>query len=132
MKEDWKFQYKAGELTEAAKARLKFYEGRLAFWQKKQKEVIAKIRKEGIQVDESVGGAGGLGKMAYSNTGRPASVSVRNDLVTDMNECQGKVAEHKVNVATYEGWVAVLADQHKEYVLELTQRDWLFFFSKKT
>lgn len=129
MKEQWKFPYKVSLLAAAAKEKRKFYESRVRYWTGKKAETIKKIKSEGIEIAESV--AADDKSYLPNSFGRGGGVSVRNDLVADLQECQGKIITHNKNVAIYDGWVEVLGDQSGEHVLELTQEDWLFFFSKK-
>ncbi len=127
----WEFQYKVKDLLEAAKARMAFYESRVAFWESKKTETIEKIKSEGITIDESL--AARDGKAAYSNfAGRGGQVVIRDDLERDLSEAHGRVASHRKNVATYEAWVEILSSQHQDQVRELNHDDWLFFFSKKS
>ena len=126
----WKFSYNADQLTTAAKTKFDYHSARLVWWQQKQQETIAKIKSEGVKVDESI--VEELTKTGYStsNIGRGPQVQIRNDLLADLNECAHKVEEHRRKIKDYEGWVEILASQG-QLTLALDQEDWLFFFSKK-
>lgn len=126
-RDEWKFAYTAEKLLEAATAKKTFHEGRLTWWTDKQKEVEATIRSEGIEIDESV--AIGTSNYANSFTGRGANVTIRNDLVRDLQECVSKAQEHREKVRGYDAWIQVLASQGRA-AFDLHQDDWLFFFGK--
>lgn len=127
---EWEFNYTVARVLEAAKAQLAYYESRLAWWTDKRNETKIKIQAEGIEIDESVT-AGDGGKYSTSNNFRGESVTIRNDLVKDLNECVNKVAEHRGRIQIMSGWVEVLGAQPAHGTLILHHDDWLFFFSKK-
>lgn len=118
----WEFSYAADKLLEAATAKNKFHTERLDWWGKKKEEVMTTIKAEGLEIDESVA-------FGYSNSARQTGVSVRNDLLADLNECVGKITEHKALVKDYDAWIQVLASQGQS-TFALHQDDWLFFFGK--
>lgn len=118
----WEFPYTADKLLEAATLKNAFHTERLTWWEEKKKEVMEKIKSEGLEIDESVA-------VRYSNSGRRTSVQVRDDLLRDLNECTQKTEEHKNKVKDYSGWIEVLASQGQS-AFPLHQEDWLFFFSK--
>lgn len=130
MKDGWKFQYKVGAVLKGAQGKRKFYEGRVRYWAGKKVGVIKEIKAGGIEIDESVA-ADDKAYVVHGSFGRGGNVTIRDDLVRDLSECQAKIAKHTQNVAVYDGWVEVLEDQPKDGVLELAHSDWLFFFSKK-
>src|SRR6266478_6038948 len=123
----WKFTYNADKLLLAAETKINWHEGRLKWWKDKREEIKGTIRSEGIEIDESVAAAEEGYK--FSSAQRGASVSIRNDLVSDLNECVNKVKEHQSKVRDYDAWRQVLASQG-QVSLELQQDDWLFFFGK--
>jgi hypothetical protein len=124
----WKFAYTADHLLVAAKTKKTWHEGRVNWWTKKRDEIKEKIKSEGIEIDESVA-FGTEGYLSNKSNYRGASVSIRNDLVQDLNECVNKVSEHQTKVKEYDAWVQVLESQGK-VSLDLNQDDWLFFFGK--
>jgi len=126
-RDEWKFPYTADKLLEAATAKKTFHEGRLTWWQDKQKEVESTIKSEGIEIDESV--AAGIGTYTSTSLHRGAQVSIRHDLVRDLQECVGKVSEHREKIKGYDAWAQVLASQGQSS-FDLHQEDWLFFFGK--
>ncbi len=127
----WKFGYQADKLLDAAKNKLAWHNGRLEWWAAKQKDVQNKIRAEGLEIDESVAVISG-GYSTSNISHRGPTVQIRNDLLTDHNECVGKVAEHRAKVRDYDSWVQVLNAEVElrgdKAVFELQQDDWLFFF----
>lgn len=126
-RDEWAFPYTADKLLEAAQAKKTFHESRLEWWEGKRKEVETTIRAEGIEIDESV--AANLSSYSNSTVGRGAQVSIRTDLVRDLQECVGKTAEHRQKIKDYDAWTQVLASQGQS-TFDLHQDDWLFFFGK--
>ena len=51
---DWKFDYTATKLGEAAQAKINWHTDRLEWWKTKKDQVFATIRKEGLEVDEKI------------------------------------------------------------------------------
>jgi hypothetical protein len=131
MRHIWKFAYTADKLLEAAQAKHSFHTGRLTWWTAKRDEIKETIKSDGIEIDESVADQAGKsgGYPGYSTLGRPSQVSIRTDLVQDLNECLSKVQEHRGKVREYDAWIQVLESQGKAS-LDLDQDDWLFFFGK--
>lgn len=129
LRDDWKFPYRAGQLRDAAKEKVAFYEGRVKYWEGKKSEVLAQIKADGIEVEESVAADD---KAYFSNSSRGPVVTVRNDLAEDLRECHNKLAKHRGNVAIYDGWLQMLDGRPADEVLHLERDDWLFFFSKKS
>lgn len=121
----WKFPYTADKLLAAANTKVEFHKARLAWWEDKKASVLATVKAEGIEIDESVAAGEGYGK-SYS---RHESVTIRDDLVRDLSECVSKVKEHRGKVADYGGWAEVLASQGQA-TFDLFQGDWLYFFGK--
>lgn len=121
----WNFPYAADKLLDAARAKVAFHKDRLKWWEGKKQEVLALIRAEGIEIDESVAAGEGYGK-SYT---RQETVMIRNDLREDLEEVQAKVKEHRGKIADYGAWAEVLASQGGSK-FDLHQEDWLFFFGK--
>lgn len=130
LREQWKFNYKVCDILEAANYKVDWHKGRHDWWVAKKKEVLDKIRQEGLEIDESVA-ADQFSSYKISNTGRQTQVLIRDDLMRDLNECSSKTEEHKNKIASYEAWVAVLSAQPENNMLELDQSDWLYFFNRK-
>ena len=53
-RDEWKFEYTAARLAEAADAKISHHGERLAFWKGKRDEVLATIRAEGLEIDEKI------------------------------------------------------------------------------
>lgn len=124
-RDKWTFPYTADKLLEAATGKKAFHEGRLQWWTDKRKEVEDKIRSEGIEIDETLADQAGK----FSNSYRGPQVQIRNDLVTDLDECVTKQKEHRSHIQHYDAWMQVLASQGQS-TFNLNQDDWLFFFGK--
>jgi hypothetical protein len=128
-REQWKFDYTAAKLAEAAGIKISYHDERLGFWKHKREEVIATIRAEGIEVDEKV-------VLAYTNPktrdwDQGGEILVRNDLRKDLAECFKKLSYHTERRDTYDGWKQVL-DANPENRQSLDISDWLFFFGRDT
>lgn len=129
----WKFSYTADKLLEAAKIKREYHESRLKWWLDKQEEIKTKIKEEGIEIDESLAfdhaKDGRLGTASNNFNYRGPVASIRNDLLTDLNETVNKAAEHRGKLRDYKSWEQVLASQGQA-AFDLNQDDWLFFFGK--
>lgn len=132
---EWKFSYPADVLLDAATKKHTFHQERFKFWDDKKKETVAKIRSEGIEIDESLTnmplmpGSASNNINAITSRYRGETVSVRADLITDLNECVSKVQEHHRKSNEYSAWMQVLGPQGKTGY-DLHQDDWMFFFGK--
>lgn len=117
---EWEFSYQADKLLQAALSKQAHHVDRLKWWETQKASVMDKIKAEGIEIDESLSNF-------TSNAYRQPTVHVRNDLLTDMQECVSKVAEHRAKVAEYDAWGQVLSSQGQS-ALKLHHDDWHFFF----
>ncbi len=127
LREDWEFSYQAAKVAMAAKAKISHHESRLDFWKKAREDIIARIRSEGIEVDEKI-------VLLYSNPkhrdwDQAGEVMIRNDLRKELVECYKKLAYHTGRRDGYDGWAQVL-DANPESSLALDIDDWLFFFGR--
>lgn len=122
-RQNWKFPYTAEVLCEAARKKVDYHKSRVTWWTDKQAETLAKIKESGIEVDTS------LANLVSNTYSRGMSVSINDVLQRDMQECVGKIVEHRAKVEDYSAWVEVLESQGKAH-FDLHQEDWLFFFAK--
>ena len=133
MKNLWTFPYTADKLLEAAAAKHNHYSERLEWWKNKREEIIAQIRAEGIEVDESVLAGQRIGSASNDvnplSYNRQPTVQIRNDLVKDLTECVEKVKSHQQYVQEYDAWMQILASQGQSS-LSVDHNDWLFFFAR--
>lgn len=125
-RKDWKFDYTGSKLAETAGAKMAFHAERIDWWKKKKDEVLATIRAEGLEVDESIT------VQSYRNPKsrdweHGAQVLIRNDLRRDLDECLEKLAWHTEQHVQYDGWLQML-QAHPEARVPLDLDDWLFFF----
>lgn len=125
LRDNWKFTYTASRLAEGAETKLKFHEERIAFWKKQKDELVAEIRKDGLEVSEST--ALGYASPKSRDYERGAKVMVRNDLKEKLDECMEKLAYHTGKRRDFAGWVQVLRGNPEEW-LEADMEDWLFYF----
>lgn len=121
---EWQFPYTADKLLAAATEKHLYHGTRATWWEGKKAETLTKIKAEGLEIDESV--AAGYSNKTFS---REATVSVRDDLLRDLQECVQKMHEHREKISHYDAWVQVLASQGSA-TLMVDQEDWLFFFGK--
>jgi len=128
-RDEWTFPYSASVLHKASAAKHAFHSDKRDWWHGKQVEKIELIKAEGIEVDESVIFEKHELSTYNSTSGRLPNVSIRNDLLRDVQECVGKVREHTAKMKEYDAWMQVLASQG-ESMFNLHQDDWLFFFGK--
>lgn len=127
LRKDWKFEYTASKLAEAASAKIAFHTERLEWWKSKKAEVMSKIRSEGLEVDEKI--SLGYRSPKSRDWERGAQVMVRNDLQHDLEECLEKLSHHTEQLQQYDGWQQVLS-ANPDARLGLDIEDWLFFFGR--
>lgn len=125
---EWKFEYTALKLAEAAQLKIDWHTERLSWWKAKKDEVFTTIRSEGIEVDEKI--SAGFSNPKSRDWERGAQVLVRNDLQKDLDECLEKLQAHTKQLNEYNGWQQVLF-ANPENRLSLDINDWLFFFGKE-
>ena len=128
MRDEWKFAYTADKVLAGAEGKAGFHRGRLQWWTDKRETVMAQVRAEGIEIDESLAERVGTASNNV-NYARQPSVHIRADLQRDLQECTGKMQEHRHKAEAYEAWVQVLSPQGKSS-LDLDQSGWLYFFGK--
>lgn len=127
LRDDWEFEYRTADLAAAADKKRQHAEERLAWWTKKKEEVFAKIRSEGLDIDESLAEQ----YSSFSNKGAfGPRVVVRDDFQRDLNECAQKITEWGTKLRDYEGWHQVLSAQQPYSTLKLDHADWLHFFGQ--
>ena len=129
LREAWKFPTPAARLAEAAQARLAYHDERVTWWTGKRAEVMARIRAEGLELDERLVLSQPNPKARDWDRGA-TRVMVRNDLQEDLDECSAKLRFHTGKRAEYDGWVQVL-QANPGTPLELDIEDWLFFFGRE-
>lgn len=127
LRTDWKFTYTAAKLAEGATTKLKFHEERIVWWKKRKEDLVAEIRKDGLEISEGAA-------LAYSHPKsrdyeRGSRVMVRNDLQEKLDECMEKLAHHTGKRLEYDGWIQVL-QANAEDRLAVDIQDWLFYFGK--
>lgn len=124
MRDKWEFPYPADKLATAAQAKSSHHLDRLAWWQMQKAETVAKIKLEGLEIDDSL-----VEKQRFSNSyGRDTTVNIKTELLRDLNECIDKIREHRGKAEEYGAWVQVLKSQGQAS-LPLNKDDWMFFFS---
>ena len=125
LRDEWKFDYPASKITEAAVIKLQFHRERFDWWKNKKEQVIAQIRAEGLEIDENI--ALEYVSPKSRDWERGAQVTVRDDLRKDLDECLKKLAYHTGLINDYDGWHQILV-ANPEAMLGLDHSDWLFFF----
>lgn len=124
-RKDWVFTYSCADLLKAATEKRDYHQKRVEWWDSKKKEVIEKVKAEGLEIDESLA----EGFKSASNYVRGPQVMVRTDLQADLNESVERLKANRELVKQYNGWIEVLtANPNVSQDLDLD--DWLFFFSK--
>lgn len=124
---EWKFDYTANRLAEAAQGKITHHQERLAAWQAKREEVLARIRAEGLEIDEKlVLGYHSPKSRDWEGGNR---IRFREDLRRNLEEVLDKLKHHTEQVQQYQGWHQLLT-ANAEVRLGLDVEDWLFFFGR--
>ncbi len=127
LRDKWDFEYSGAQLCEAAAKRIAFHQERLKWWKDKRQEVMAQIRTEGLEINESM-------VLAYQNPKSrdwvdSTQVMIRSDLKQALIECQKKLSEHTERLSDFSGWYLMLK-ANPEVRKSLDLNDWLFFFTE--
>ena len=125
LREEWKFEYTTQEVFNASKAKIDYHTARLDFWTKKREEVIENIKKDGLEISESVAGS----IYQTSTSQRNPQMVVNPVYQTDLNECSQKMEHHKNKLQGFSNWFIVL-QKNPDATLQLEIEDVLFFFGK--
>jgi hypothetical protein len=123
---DWTFDHTAARLAEAAEAKVKHHEARLAFWHDSRASVLAAIRTDGIEIDEKI--VMGFQTPKAQDWQRANRVSIRDDLRAQLDECHDKLRWHTEHLEQFKGWLALL-NANPEARLPLDGEDWRYFFA---
>jgi hypothetical protein len=126
---EWKFQFATSKVLAAVRAKIDFHDEHMAFWRDKREEVMAEIRKDGIQVNEKI--ALSLANPKARDWERGGDVMIRNDLQISLTETFQKLGYHTRLRDTYDGWRQAL-EATTDQTLALDIDDWLFFFGRDT
>lgn len=133
LRDEWEFQYTAAKLADAAAQQLAFREGRVQVWEAKKAEVIAEIKANGLNVEESIADMltnASYAKFSQTRSEREATVTIDMKMRRDLQECGEKIREHTDLRNQYKAWLQVLQAQDEQHVLKLHHDDWIFFFGK--
>lgn len=129
LRDQWKFRYTAGQLAEAAQSKIAFHRDRLDFWEARRKEIIGRVKADGIEVNEKTVLQSPSPKLRDFQQG--GEIVIRNDLRKSLAESYEKLAYHTGRHDTFDGWRQVLG-ANAEDSIELDIEDWLFFFGRDT
>ncbi|MCA9229709.1 MAG: hypothetical protein KIS63_00255 [Caldilineales bacterium] len=128
-RKEWKFDYPAPQLGDAAHAKVSFHAEQIDFWMKKREDLMATIREEGIEINEKI--ALGYVNPKARDWDRGGEIMIRNDLRKGLMETFEKLSYHTGKRDTYDGWEQVLR-ANPNATLALDIDDWLFFFGRDT
>lgn len=127
----WEFEYTAKEVAKGAREQLAYRRTRLKVWESEKQKIIAKIKRMGLTLNESVAEKM-VASSSYNATrsGRQAAkFTVNESLQEDLDECLGKIETHRTLEQQYAAWVQVL-DAKPTQTIKLKHGDWMFFFGK--
>ncbi len=54
LRDEWVFTYKIETIAEATTSNLQFHQERFKWWKDKKEQVMAKIREDGLEIDETI------------------------------------------------------------------------------
>ena len=126
-RKEWKFDYTAARLAEAAQGKLAHHDGRLKFWKTRREETLTKLRSEGLEIDEKI--VLGYQTPKARDWERGNRITVRDDLRQQLDEVPDKLKFHTEKFSEYDGWRQILV-ANPEARLGLDIDDWLFFFGR--
>src|SRR5262245_30132487 len=127
---EWGVEYTGAKLAVAANEKASYHSQRVLVWQQKKEDVIAEIRSDGMQINESiVDEMRKLGNYTTSNIGDGPSVTIRHDLLERLGEAHSKVVRHEKLVKEYDAWLQMM-NAHNDHRFFLQHDDWLYFFGR--
>lgn len=116
LRTEWKFQFTARQITEAATLKEQHHAARLEWWQNERE--VAVLAAEGSTVSI---------KRVEVSGGDRAELSIDASLAYRINECEGKINQHRRDLATYQRWRESFALMNPTTVYELDPDDIAFF-----
>jgi hypothetical protein len=128
LRDQWKFDYPAAQVAEAAAARSAYHSARLKFWKERREIVLSRIRSEGLEIDESA--AVGFRNPKARDWEQGTHVTVRPDLRQDLEECSAKLGYHAKELEQYGSWQQTMA-ANADKTVSLDIEDWVYFFGKR-
>lgn len=128
LRDQWKFDYPAAQVAEAAAARGAYHAARLKFWKERREIVLTRIRSEGLEIDESA--AVGFRNPKSRDWEHGTQVTVRPDLRQDLEECSSKLGYHTKELEQYGSWQQTMA-ANPDMKVSLDIEDWMYFFGKR-
>ena len=54
LRDEWVFTYQIETIAEATTSNLEFHQERFKWWKDKKEQVMAKIREDGLEIDETI------------------------------------------------------------------------------
>ena len=98
----------------------------LTQFKEKLKETEVKVKETGVIIHEGVAG----GSYQASNANYGPRMMIDSALQQDLNECDGKIKEHRAKLDQYHSWEAVLNSRPDDEKVSLDHEDYHFFFGK--
>ncbi len=127
-RDQWRFEYTAGKIAQAAAAKMKYHAERFDWWRAEREAVLQKIREEGLEIDEKI--VLGYSSPKARDWENGARVSIRDDLRSKLEQCQSKLTLHQSKKIEYEGWHQALS-ANPDVALRLNIDDWLYFLGNR-
>lgn len=123
LRNDWEFEYTAGNLADAAEKQKAHRLERKQAWIDQYRDIQAKIKDGGVTIHESVSKHMGN----TTSYGHDPEVQIDPKLSKDLKEAHRRIQTHDDAAREYDGWIQVLR-ANKEDRLKLNHGDWLYFF----
>lgn len=119
LRNDWEFNYTAGQAVEGAKKKKKKHEERRKYWEEQKEEALDKLRSAGLKITPYEEGK--LSAMTHHE------VQFDPELTDRLSECEREIRKNKESVEQYSMWATVLGDQKEDLPLKLHAADASFF-----
>jgi hypothetical protein len=115
LRNEWTFQYRAGDIAKAAEERRDYHEERRSWWERERQDVLAELKRAGLEVTE------------YEVTGGARhDVQFDPKLTKRLSEAGSKISHHKRAAEQFAMFATVLA-AHSRETLELHPDDVDYF-----
>lgn len=103
---NWTFPKLGKDLIEPAQKCLAFHTERLDFWRNQLDEATAKLKAEGVTIEDLPEAEAFEGTMSYRGD---MSVKIDVSISNRIRQCQQKGRQHQESVREYERWIRAFA-----------------------
>lgn len=117
LRDEWRFQFKVGDVHEAAKAERDYHNGRADWWKGERTEAERNLREHGIDV-----------KHFEITGGTQAQAQLDPSLAQRLTQSEGKMRGHQKSAQEFDRWAIALSKRQADDTIDLDKADFDYFF----